>query len=246
MLCTSRNRDKWRRCRKIGQRGRGDRLERRLRWGSQEILLGKLLGVHQVPHRCRGVARAKLSELLLVRQLLSAFGFHELLVLEHELGVLVLEVLLLLKLQQAVSLLHLLLSPELGGGNALPGLFHGVLVDPWGEAGSTSQLRGRGSRLSRGRGTSGDSDILGGCESSRAPDNELGRVSWSRRALLDSGDVRGTTRVHWEVRCSSGAEQATAGRPGNAGHEWQVGRRGQLSDPRSAEIERDGAAVGGW
>ena len=104
-----------------------------------------------MPGCCRGVTRTELPEFLLVRQLFSSLGFHDLLVLESQLSVLIELKLLLLELQKAVSLFHFFLASQLCGGNALPGLLQGVGVDPRREAGSAGQLWKCGSGLGPGR-----------------------------------------------------------------------------------------------
>ena len=102
-----------------------------------------------MPGCCRGVTRAKLPEFLLVCQLFSSLGFHELLVLESQLNILVELELLLLELQKTICLLNFFLASELRGGNALPCLFQGVSVDPRRETGGAGQLRVCGPNLGR-------------------------------------------------------------------------------------------------
>ena len=93
-----------------------------------------------MPSCSRGVTSAELPKLLLMSQFFGSLGFHELLVLEGQLCVLIELKLLLLKLQETVGFLDLLLAPELRGSDALPCLFQCVRVDPRREAGGAGQL----------------------------------------------------------------------------------------------------------
>ena len=93
-----------------------------------------------MPSCCRGVTSAELPELLLMGQFFSSLGFHELLMLEGQLGILVELELLLLELQKAFGFLDLFLVPELRGGDTLPCLFQCVRVVPGRETGGAGQL----------------------------------------------------------------------------------------------------------